>query len=40
MTTDRYHDAARRISRDMAGTTPFDTIDDVLAGLDTADFSV
>ena len=40
MATDRYHDAAGRISRDMAGTTPFDTIDDVLAGLDTADFSV
>jgi UDP:flavonoid glycosyltransferase YjiC (YdhE family) len=39
LTTDRYRDAARRISRDMAATTPFDTIDDVLAELRAANLS-
>lgn len=38
-TTDRYRDAARRISRDMVATTPFDTIADVLAELHSANVS-
>lgn len=38
-TTDGYRAAARRISREMAATTPFDTINDVLAELHAADFS-
>ena len=38
-TTDGYHDAARRISRDMAATTPLDTIADVLADLHESNLS-
>jgi UDP:flavonoid glycosyltransferase YjiC (YdhE family) len=37
LTTDGYRAAAQRIGRDMAATTPIDTIADVLADLDAMD---